>query len=215
LSANLGVVGDVYRLLGDPQRATRVYQEGMQIGTSQWDVLGIQYRLGMALLEQGEDKAGMRLAESAYEKARQMDLGIVYIPAMSTLALMLVRTGRIEEAVERAQQWQAGFADRFFSTPEMMGGGIGILAQASLQLANRAELERLALTGIQTLRRSGNPFWELQGYRLLRLAGPLNETAWRRVQELLETIDRRVRHPDLRDLTENFLRHMRAELFEQ
>ncbi len=210
LGINLSLVGDIYRVLGDTQKAIQAYQSGMQSGTGLWDSLGCQHHLALALADAGDMQEGLRQAEEAYRQARELNLGVVASPALTTWIYLLARDGQMDEALKHLAEWNDLYHDRHFGSPEIVEGWV--LSMAALRRGDQAEVQRQAELAIQLARQRGNPWWELQGYRLLKMSGPLNRSALARVEELLTVIDNCVRHPDLRELVEAYLVRARAAL---
>ena len=87
-----------------------------------------------------------------------------------------------------------------------------VRCRVCLERGNPEEARRQVEQGIQYARKIGSPLWELSAYHLRRQCGVLDAAAAARVKELLELVEHRARHPDLRRLTEAYLQHTRADL---
>jgi len=206
----LMIQGDIYRVLGDAQAALRAYQAALVAGEGRWDSLGAQFRLGMALVDLGQPEEGLRQVEEAYSAARRIDLGEIYLPAMTAWALLLARTGRLEDALAMTQSWTWLAQERRHIPSGVVR--VFVLSLDAIRRGDEREVRSLVDAVLQTARELSNPMWELQGYHTLARLGPLAKPETARVQELLDLMARRVRDPELRPLVETFLRRNRAAL---
>ncbi len=202
--------GDIYRLLGDCAGAQTFYRAGLEASVRKWDSLLCQLFLGMALAGDGRLDDGLELVSETVAKARQLDLGTVYLPGLRSQAELLAQAGRLGEAVALMDEYRGLFSKR----------GYGLSAYADARVRCRAYLEtgnpeeglRQVELAIQYARRIGSPLWELDAYSLRKLCGPLDAGAAARVKELLALLEHNIRHPDLRRLAEIFLQRTRAAL---
>jgi tetratricopeptide (TPR) repeat protein len=204
------VQGDIYRILGDPQAALRAYQAALAVGEGRWNSLGAQYRLGMALVDLGQPEEGLRQVEEAYTAARRLDLGEIYLPAMTVWALLLARTGRLEDALAMVQSWTWLAQERRHIPSGVVR--VFVLSLDAIRRGDEREVRSLIAAALNTTRELSNPLWELQCYHTLARLGPLAKPETARVHELLELMARRARDPELRPLVEAFLRRSRAAL---
>ena len=202
------VKGDIYRLLGDFPSALAYYQAGMEASVGRWDSLHCQLQLGSVLVETGQVEEGLRLVDESLERARQINLGIVYLPGLGSRAILLVQAGRLDEAIAVLDEHQDLFSERRFGSIDYFDSRVR--CQISLQRGDLEEARRQAQRAVEYTRRIGNPFWELEAYHLQKLSGAMDSAATGRVKDLLALIDQRTRHPDLRRLAEKYLQRIRA-----
>jgi hypothetical protein len=210
LSVFYCALGDLYRRLGDAPAASRQYQRGIEIGMGKWDTLLCQSHLGVSLVEEGKFAAGLAEVEEAQNRALQIELGAVFIPAIAIRALLLAGMELIDAAQEALQEWRNHYLERGFFLPEMANAWVQ--AQAAIPRGDQVELLRQAEFLIDRAHRAGSVWWELRGFQLLRRLGPLDAASARRVSDLLDRIEQQSRHPDLRPRAESFCKTFRAML---
>ena len=200
--------GEFHRLLGDLPGALAYYRAGMEASAGKWDSLDCQLRLGSALAQAGKTKEGLRLVDEGLEKAREINLGIVFVPGLGNRAVLLVRAGRLDEAIAVLDEHQRLTSERNIGLSNYFDSWVRF--QVSLKRGDLAGARRQADLAFQTARQNGDPFHELAAINLQKLSGAEEPAAAARVKELLALIDRRVRHPDLRRMGEAYIRRERA-----
>ena len=202
------IKGDVYRFLRAFDGAADCYRAGIEVAAGKWDGLMCQMYLGVSLVQKGEIAEGLRLVDETLDQARQLNMGMVYLPGLSNWAAVLVRAGRMDEALAVLDEHKALFAERRYGSHTYVDGWVR--CHVGLQRGDLEEARRQAELTSQYTRRIGNPIWELEALYLRKLCGTMDTVETARVKELLALIDRRTRHPELRRLIEVYLQRVRA-----
>jgi len=207
----LTIRGDLFRLLANFPLAISNYQEALAAGRFKWDSFSAQYRLGLAMADAGQGEEGLRLVEDVVEQARHLEMAHIYIPAENARALLLTRLGRIDEALKVVYGWKEGVYDRHYLNTGVVEDWV--MSQEARQRGDQAAVMLYNESSILEARRIGDPFAELDGYRLFLPQGLPNAQAVGRVKELLGQIELNGRHHELRDLVLAFVARTRSDFF--
>lgn len=202
--------GDIYHLLGELSGAAEFYRAGLETSTGRWDSMLCRLSLGATLADDGQVEEGLRLVDESLKQARQFDLGIVYLPGLSSRANLLAGAGRFDQALAQLDEYRDHYGERYFAANDYVDRRVRCLVW--LQRGDLVEARRQGELAVQYSRRIGNPFWELEAFHLLKRSGSLDAAAQARVRELLVMVDHHTRHPDLRRLAETCVQRTRAAI---
>lgn len=203
-------IGDLHRNLGDLSAALKAYRLGLAANAGKEELWNCQVQLAQTLANLGDSENALSLVEEVYRQSRKVNMGSAYIPAMASWTLMLAQSGQLERSVGVMEEWLQAIQGRNYRSYSLVEKVV--LCQRAIQRGDLPEAHLQANRAVLMGKTFGSPWWELMGFNLLRLLGPLDAQAVIQVEGILNRILQNCQHPDLQTAVHQFVLTRRNSL---
>ncbi len=112
LSRGYCVLGDIFFVLRDFPNAVNAFRKGLDVTFDHISTMQCLFRLGGALVQNGQAENGLTFLHQAVELSAETGLEMVHLPAEFGLALAQATIGNLAEAIPLAEKAAKGLAER-------------------------------------------------------------------------------------------------------
>ena len=203
--------GQTPRFLRQYSPANQAYQAGVDLSVFSYDRLEAQFRLGLGLASEGNIEDGLAMLRTTMEKARQLQLDLVSLLAETSILLIQVHTGLVEDVrkglpglIERARERHIAEVDT--STVYIQA----LLASAD---GKEGEAKGHAARVVELGRQYHILWWELLGWIHLARLGEVSAADRTRINHLIGVVSEQGKQvPELAGFVRSYIHWVNGEL---
>ena len=203
--------GQTLRFLRQYSPANQAYQAGVDLSVFSYDRLEAQFRLGLGLASEGNIEDGLAMLRTTMEKARQLQLDLVSLLAETSILLIQVHTGLVEEArqglpglIERARERHIAEVDT---------GAVYIQALLASADGKEGEAKGHAARVVELGRQYHILWWELLGWIHLARLGEVSAADRTRINHLIGVVSEQGKQvPELAGFVRSYIQWVNGEL---
>ncbi|NPV57612.1 MAG: AAA family ATPase [Anaerolineae bacterium] len=160
-----GLLGDHFIALRDYSSAIAVFQHGLDPDCDSLNAYNLHFRLGLTMV-QGGDQRGQAYIDEAYEMSLASELASVYLPIMTSQAMMAAADGDSQRARRLLSQLERASEERHFGG--LASTNLLIRCQIALSSGDYEAAATLAQAAIEANRDDTIGFLDVKCYEALR-----------------------------------------------